>query len=277
MLRLIPSAVPLWRSPSRLQLGLEGTVRLDDVSPAIERLIDALRAGVPEAMIAALAADAGSSPAEAEELLAALGPVLDRGPRTPTIMRVSFAPGVDAEARERVTGALRIAGARVTESADRAAAVVLVAPYLVEPRRTAGLVSDDIPHLPLELAGDRVTVGPFVIPGRTACGACAHAHRRDADPEWPLIAAQLLARPAPPTDAALIAAACALAVRMVSAPETEPALSATLRAGSVAATWREHEPHPACWCRSPSRTATPAARTAPLPGPTTAKAYARPA
>ena len=38
---------------------------------------------------------------------------------------------------------------------------------------------------------------PSCVPGRTPCLACLAAHRRDADPAWPLLAAQLLGRPAP--------------------------------------------------------------------------------
>ena len=42
-------------------------------------------------------------------------------------------------------------------------------------------------------------VGPFVVPGRTACLRCVDAHHTDADPAWPLLvrqyAAASLARP----------------------------------------------------------------------------------
>ena len=39
--------------------------------------------------------------------------------------------------------------------------------------------------------GDAAWVGPLVVPGRTSCLRCADLSRRDADPHWPLVLAQL--------------------------------------------------------------------------------------
>ncbi len=36
-------------------------------------------------------------------------------------------------------------------------------------------------------------VGPFVVPGRTACLRCLDAHHTDADPAWPLLVRQYAA------------------------------------------------------------------------------------
>jgi bacteriocin biosynthesis cyclodehydratase domain-containing protein len=55
-------------------------------------------------------------------------------------------------------------------------------------------------------------IGPLVLPGRTACLRCVDAHRRDRDPAWPAVAAQLAAPPpggSPGPDGALAAAAAA--------------------------------------------------------------------
>ena len=45
----------------------------------------------------------------------------------------------------------------------------------------------------------RAVVGPFVVPGTTACLRCVDAHRTDADPAWPLLVAAVrrAARPRP--------------------------------------------------------------------------------
>jgi bacteriocin biosynthesis cyclodehydratase domain-containing protein len=38
------------------------------------------------------------------------------------------------------------------------------------------------------------TIGPFVVPGRTACLRCVDAHATDADPSWPLLVTQYASR-----------------------------------------------------------------------------------
>lgn len=277
MLRLLPSAVPLWRTPESLQLGADGAVVIDDVQPWAERLIDALRAGVPDTVAEVIAADAGATTVEVRMLLSRLSPVLEPPPSPPPALDVSFGAEVGAADRDLVLAALRSAGARLAETTSAASVAVLVAAHLCDPRRVAPLMSRDAPHLPLELSGDRVTVGPLTVPGRTACQACRHEHRRDADPLWPTVAAQLLVRPAPPSNPALVVAACAAAVRLVSEPASAETRSMTLRSRDAVPTWDVHEPHPRCWCRSPGRSATPGVRTSPRSEPTSAPGFARPA
>ena len=46
------------------------------------------------------------------------------------------------------------------------------------------------PHVLVRLSEGSATVGPFVVPGRTACLRCLDAHHTDADPSWPLLVAQ---------------------------------------------------------------------------------------
>ena len=46
------------------------------------------------------------------------------------------------------------------------------------------------PYVVVRLTEGRATVGPFVVPGRTACLRCVDAHHTDADPEWPLLVRQ---------------------------------------------------------------------------------------
>lgn len=47
-----------------------------------------------------------------------------------------------------------------------------------------------VPHLLVRLTEGNATVGPFVVPGETACLRCIDAHHTDADPSWPLLVAQ---------------------------------------------------------------------------------------
>jgi hypothetical protein len=79
-----------------------------------------------------------------------------------------------------------------TGRSDRPDVVVLVVDDVVDCRRADDLMRHDVPHLAVVCAPDRVVVGPLVLPGRTPCLRCLDLHRRDRDPGWPHVAAQLL-------------------------------------------------------------------------------------
>lgn len=294
MLRLAPSHPPLWRTASSMQLGPDGAVRLDDVAPWQEQLLDALTEGIPDAMLLPLARTFGASAEAAERFVAGIGGALAPGPAAPLAVQaelpadMSFAEA-DALAHGWQAGGLdAVQTTRWRQDApDPALPMIVVADHLIEPRRAGALLAADIPHLPIVLAGDRVVVGPLVVPGVTACLACLHARRTDADPRWPLVAAQLLGRERVPTDAGLVLEAAVLAARLLRAASTGPvsatALSVTLSCADVRRVWHAHRPHADCLCRSPERTETaaedgalrdPASRPAPT---TTATAFARPA
>jgi hypothetical protein len=90
---------------------------------------------------------------------------------------------------------------------------------------TDHLVRSDQPHLLVRSLGDGVCVGPLVLPGLTSCVQCADLSRRDADPQWPVVLAQLsrvrLDPPAMLTNwAASIAAVQALCFLRGGSPET---------------------------------------------------------
>ena len=155
------------------------------------------------------------------------------------------------------------------------APVVAVAAHVLDPRRAARFMREDISHLPFVLAHDRVCVGPSVVPGMTACTACTHAHRRDADGAWPAIAAQLLTLPAPDTPRGIVYDAAALSVRLLSARPDRAGRSATILGRRGRVTWHANPPHEDCLCRSHARSATPLAPVVRFPVPTTATASAR--
>jgi bacteriocin biosynthesis cyclodehydratase domain-containing protein len=92
-----------------------------------------------------------------------------------------------------------------------------------EPRRE--LLDDWVrrqgPHLVVRLVEGRAAVGPFVVPGSTACLRCLDAYRTEQDPVWPLLVEQhsrasRADRPdgvPEPVDAALAAVAVGWAAR----------------------------------------------------------------
>jgi bacteriocin biosynthesis cyclodehydratase domain-containing protein len=86
------------------------------------------------------------------------------------------------------------------------------------------LVRDSTPHLVVRAVESDLVIGPFVVPGRTACLRCIDAFLTERDPAWPLLVEQYAratrqdrADGIPePVDAALAAVAVAWAVRDVA-------------------------------------------------------------
>ncbi len=117
---------------------------------------------------------------------------------------------------------------------------------------TEHLLRTDQPHLVLRSSGAGVTVGPFVLPGRTACLRCTDLTRRDADPQWPVLLDQLvrLHRPAtalPLAWAAGVAARHILAHLDGAVPESAGA-TLDLDPADHQVRWRLWPRHAACGC-----------------------------
>jgi bacteriocin biosynthesis cyclodehydratase domain-containing protein len=129
----------------------------------------------------------------------------------------------------------------------------------------ASSVADDllragIPHLCVTVREAIAVVGPFVVPGVTACLRCLDLHRSDRDAAWPMIAAQLASdggRPATEACdvvlATLAASVCALQALAHIDGEQPATLGGTLEVALP--DWRirrrSWRPHPACGCAWP--------------------------
>ncbi len=98
--------------------------------------------------------------------------------------------------------------------ADRAALAVIAATWAVRPARHLPWLRRDVPHLAIVFDDTGARVGPLVEPGRGPCLRCLDLARRDDDPAWPAIAAQLAGRQAATRTerAAIEVAALAVAV-----------------------------------------------------------------
>lgn len=62
-------------------------------------------------------------------------------------------------------------------------AVVFADTGIPNPGRAAELVLSLVPHLAAFASPAGIVIGPFVLPGRTACLNCVDRHRADADPD----------------------------------------------------------------------------------------------
>lgn len=108
------------------------------------------------------------------------------------------------------------------------------------------------PHLVVSQVAGRVTIGPFVVPGLTACLRCVDAHGSDRDPGHGLVLEQHGPDPAEPTDPVLLRLALAWAVRDLVAyvegdlPSTWSAT--TLVDGALRPEHTRWQRHPRCGC-----------------------------
>jgi hypothetical protein len=149
--------------------------------------------------------------------------------------------------------------------------VVLARPWAASDPLVAGLQRDGVTHLVAAVRGETGVVGPLVVPGRTSCLRCADLHRRDADPRWPALAAQLTATDPPPSGAtttclltALTAAVQVLAyLDGAGAPVTLGA-ALELRPPDPAPRLRRWPPHPSCGCLDAALTGADAAPETPV-------------
>lgn len=121
-----------------------------------------------------------------------------------------------------------------------------------------------VPHLLVRLVDGLGTVGPLVLPGRSACLRCVDMHAAAGDPCWPTVAADMAGRvgSADPSTAAATAAVAGAQVlaaldSIVGSEPAPPTLDGVLevdpRQGTIAR--QPWPPHPRCPCRAAMNTA----------------------
>lgn len=121
---------------------------------------------------------------------------------------------------------------------------------------TRGVRTRGLPHLDVAVRDGVAVIGPLIRPNSSPCHTCFDLHRRDRDPAWPALAAQLATGRAADSETCSVTtglAAAALAADEVLAFlegdrwRTEGATVEVSRPGEVRRrTW---SPHPGCDCR----------------------------
>ncbi len=273
MILVLDAHIPLvWRSPNDLQLGIEEPVAIfRRASHATQAVLGALTRGTPLQTLQAIATQAGMSSTDLEELLVAVDPALDRtGGQTVGGMRVMLGgsgqtittikslltrshvevvdldEGIAVEDSELTTAA---------EGVDRHKSLaVVVSHHVVPPFVAARLLRRDTAHLPVVFGERTITVGPFVEPGFGPCTRCIDLFRRDRDPAWPAIAAQLHGKDSGSESALTATEVAAVSVRLLrrrfegkNHELAHVAHCIDSRTGAVASI--NHVPHLECGCR----------------------------
>jgi hypothetical protein len=251
---IVPDEAPVRRLLEDLSAGDPGRPISRSDSPAAARCLEtlhqhgllvdaaalhrALATGEDRAAAAAVFAQSGAG---AEEVLTS---------RTGSGVRVDAAPDVLQSAHRL----LRAAGVSLADGPE-AGVVLLVSPGPLPRDALDPFVRDGRAHALVTPAGGGFTVGPFVVPGLTACLRCVDAHLAEHDPRRAVVLEQcgrLAPGPVEPRDPTLLALAVAWAVRDVirfvdgEAPAT---WSATVTIGAdampVRRSWHRH-PHCGC-------------------------------
>lgn len=130
---------------------------------------------------------------------------------------------------------------------------VAISSYLTNPAWAKACINSGVPHLPIIKRETEIEVGPLFIPGRTCCLHCQHLAKRDADPEWPRIAAQLACADPVMADTSLTEYATAFAVREIlnylsGLPLSLTGASWVFNLADPLPQLRQWQPHPQCGC-----------------------------
>lgn len=130
---------------------------------------------------------------------------------------------------------------------------VAISSYLTNPAWAKACINRGVPHLPIIKRETEIEVGPLFIPGTTCCLHCQHLAKRDADPEWPRIAAQLACAAPVMVDTALAEYASAFAVREIlnylsGLPLSLTGASWIFNLADPLPQLRQWQPHPQCGC-----------------------------
>lgn len=158
------------------------------------------------------------------------------------------------------TRALRALLRQKNPAPRRNADVVVWCGEVCEPERedVAELMRAGTAHLVVRCGETSGTVGPFVLPGETACVRCTDLHRADRDPDWPRLLSQLAVAPAPVPETVLAAQLAALAAAQVlhwladGRPATAGrSIEVSVPGGTSRVT--DWSPHPYCGCRWPAQ------------------------
>jgi hypothetical protein len=263
------------RDDRHLQVGVDPPHRLvvrDE--PGIRRLLEDLRAGHPvtapggaalrclaalhhhDLLVDAAALDRALLAAEDPAAVAATFAQAGLGAGARLAARARSRVGVVAPADVATTAQALLGASGVAADRDGdPTAVLLVSLVPLCPDRLDPHVRAGRPHLVVTPTARGFRVGPFVVPGRTACVRCVDAHLGELDPRRAVVLEQLGRPPAgglAPRDPALLSVALAWAVRDVVSflDGDEPATwSASVDLGpDLAAERRAWRRHPHCGC-----------------------------
>lgn len=267
--RIDPVLPIVWRSPTELQFGATPRVVLRDPGALEAGLISALRHGASESTLETIGIALGGTPEAVRALLERLDPAFEPATDAAASARSRRRVAVDAPRvlGDRVAEHLAMLGYEPVSVADGGIEVegtafaVIAATWVVSPARHLPWLRADVPHLSIVFDDEGTRVGPLIEPGDGPCLRCLELTRRDGDPAWPVIAAQLAGRPAASCTPRAVHDVAALVASLVDdrlAGSRNGLRGASIRLGrpGESAAPTQHPWHPECGCRAPAGSAT---------------------
>lgn len=147
--------------------------------------------------------------------------------------------------RQSINAALTMARLRVCEPTDAEVVIFLgeQAPVGFEEEFTSRT------HLPITASPTSASVGPIVMPGRTACLRCLALHQRDADPDGRRATDAAPDHASDPVLAMVaVTAAVAMLRQWIDAPETVMGRRIDFQIPDLRPREKQVHAHPGCGC-----------------------------
>ncbi|WP_166984993.1 hypothetical protein [Canibacter zhoujuaniae] len=206
-LRISPLFAAAWLTPKSLRFGFSSPqLIMGNMTTAIESVISLLLQGASLATIERHAARQGVGREELTELLQLLSPVLDRLPDLPDTnleellphgcrVSIAAAPLSHADGAQTVKllqSALEGLGLRVVNEDPQVC--IKLSRYLLTKTNADAKEQLARPVLPVIFADCDIRIGPTINKLGFPCVSCLEHSRVAADPEKPLLAAQLMSR-----------------------------------------------------------------------------------
>lgn len=193
-LQLNPSVQAIWSTPTTLRFGVDQEiVTIENPPPRIERLIAALKNGMPVNRFDGVAQALGVQRSERDQLLTQLDPVLTRTESAdePTGARVALIG--EHSLVSPLAETLTRSGHQIVDASDPEIAV-LAAHFVLPLSRSRAWLTRGIPHLPILFSETVIRIGPLIQAHGNPCCYCVERSRTDSEPAWPAIASQCLGR-----------------------------------------------------------------------------------
>lgn len=194
--RLNPEYPQLWRNPHTLQIGYDrAVVVLADLADGYWYLLEALRHGIGLSGLTLLATEHHISDTELRHFLEQLAPALLGGEALSTLAEEALPellsePVPNPALRLQFDGvaeiidqlARKLNQPHPVRSAQAPQLTVLCERYLIPPALWQPHIHAGQPHLPVVFGDQSVTIGPLVIPGKSACLYCTYLWQAEEQP-----------------------------------------------------------------------------------------------
>jgi hypothetical protein len=194
MIKLNPTFPLIWRSPTSIQIGIDRPLAIaESITLGQERFLSALRTGIPEHSLHAIAKECSLNAAELQSTLALFSEACrpeSRSPRWRICLDGSHgAIGSMGEIFSRLGHNVVTAGATSEPHAD---VVFLIADFVQPLHRSGDWHRRNKPHIPVTFGDVVVEIGPILgLEDAAPCATCIALARRDRDSAWPVMATQL--------------------------------------------------------------------------------------